>query len=228
MKKHVVCIVAAGGSGTRMGKNVNKLFLEVNGIPVIIHTLLAFENAQIIDEIIVSAKEEDMIFLAELISVYKISKVKTIIKGGATRGESILSAYKELPNETDIVVVHDGARPMITEEMIDETVKSAVSFGAAACGVKPKCTLKSVDEGFISTTVDREKTVEIQTPQAFSKELFDEMYSLDSDTIKSATDDCVLAEKTGAKIFVTEGSYKNIKITTPEDIQIAEMLLERG
>ena len=227
MKKNVVCIVAAGGSGTRMGASVNKLFLEIDETPVIVHTLLALEDTEIIDEIIISAKEEDIIFLAELVSVFKISKVKTIVKGGATRGESILSASRELPEDADFVVVHDGARPLVSEEIIEETVNAAQHFGAAACGVKPKCTLKAIDEGFVSDTIDREKTVEIQTPQVFNKELFDEMYSLDLETIKSATDDCVLAEITGAKIFITEGSYKNIKITTPEDLKMAEIFLGR-
>lgn len=227
MKKNVVCIVAAGGSGTRMGASVNKLFLEIDETPVIVHTLIALEDAEIIDEIIISAKEEDIVFLAELVSVFKISKVKTIVKGGATRGESILSACRELPEDTDFVVVHDGARPLVSEEIIEETVKAAQHFGAAACGVKPKCTLKAVDEGFVSDTIDREQTVEIQTPQVFKKELFLEMYSQNLETIKSATDDCVLAEITGAKIFITEGSYKNIKITTPEDLKTAEIFLGR-
>lgn len=227
VKKKVTCIVAAGGSGKRMGAGINKLFLEVDDVPVIVHTLTVLQNCDAVDEIIVSTREEDIIHLSELVSAFAISKVKTIVKGGTTRGESIFSASKEVTCDTDFVIVHDGARPFITDEIIEETIKSAENFGAAACGVKPKCTLKSVSDGYINETIDREKTVEIQTPQIFRKEIFDKMYSCDLETIKSATDDCVLAELVGAEIFVTQGSYKNIKITTPEDIEIAEIFLGR-
>lgn len=227
MNKKITCIVAAGGSGTRMGAQINKLFLEIADIPVIAHTLLALEKNRKIDEIIISAREEDIIFLSEIVNTFAVSKVKTIVKGGATRGASVLAASKEISEDTDFVMVHDGARPLISDEIISRTVDTAVSFGAAACGVKPKCTLKAIESGIISGTVDREKTVEIQTPQVFSKELFNKMYSLESDIIESATDDCVLAEKCGAAIGFCEGSYSNIKVTTPEDIQIAESLLRR-
>ncbi len=227
MKNYVTCIVAAGGSGTRMGAAVNKLFLEINDIPVIAYTLSALETCCEIDEIIISAREEDILYISQIVSNYEISKVKTIVKGGATRGESVLCAVKEISDECDVVLVHDGARPLIDEEIIKETIDCAVSFGAAACGVKPKCTLKSINADVITGTIDREQTVEIQTPQAFKKELFDKMYSSDIYTIKNATDDCVLAENCGATIRLTQGSYKNIKITTPEDIKMAEIFLRR-
>lgn len=222
----VTCIVAAGGSGTRMGADVNKLFLKFADISVIVHTLKALQTCKEIDEIIISAKEDEIIKISEMVSGYSLTKVKTIVKGGKTRGESVLSAAREVSSDADFVMIHDGARPLVTDKILTETIKSAQKHGAAACGVKPKCTLKAIDNGFIKDTVDREKTVEIQTPQVFKKELFDTMYSQSIDVINSATDDCVLAEKTGVKIAITEGSYKNIKITTPEDIEIAELLLE--
>ncbi len=227
MNRYVTCIVAAGGSGTRMGTSINKLFLEIDEIPVIAYTLSALQNCAEINEIIISAREEDIIFLSKVVETYAISKTKTIVKGGATRGESVLCASRELNPDTDFVIVHDAARPLVTDEIIERTLSAAVSFGAAACGVKPKCTLKSVDADVITSTIDREKTIEIQTPQIFSMELFNKMYSMDIETIKNATDDCVLAEISGASVHVTEGSYKNIKITTPEDIEIAEMLIRR-
>ena len=226
MKANVTCIVPAGGSGTRIGKKTNKLFLEINEIPLIAYTLLALEKSEFISEIIIASKEEDILYMSDIVSAFEIKKVKTIVKGGATRGESVLSASKEVSCNCDYVMVHDGARPFVTDDIIRETVNDAMKFFAAACGVKPKCTLKLIDdEKIIAGTVDREKTVEIQTPQVFSKELFDKMYALDVDTIKKATDDCVLAEKVGAKIVVTEGSYKNIKVTTPEDLKIAEAFI---
>ena len=227
MKKKVTCIVAAGGSGTRMGTNINKLFLKIDEKSVIVHTLKALQNCKEIDEIIISAKEDEIIEISELVSGYSVSKVKSIVKGGKVRGESVLSASREVSADTEIVMIHDGARPLVSDKILKETINSAICNGAAACGVKPKCTLKSVDDGFIKDTIDREKTIEIQTPQVFKKELFDKMYSQSIDVINSATDDCVLAEKAGAKIAITEGSYKNIKITTPEDIEIAKLLLGR-
>ena len=228
MSNFVSCIVAAGGSGTRMGAGKNKLFLKIDGEAIIVHTLEALQKSEVISEIIVSAREEDIITISEYARVFGISKLKTIVKGGDTRAESVLSAKREVSNECDLVMIHDGARPFVTERIIDETVKKAEEYGAAACGVKPKCTLKSVDDrGFITDTVDREETVEIQTPQVFTKELFDSMYSFDTESLKAATDDCILAEKCGVKIFVTEGSYKNIKITTPEDMEIAKIFLRR-
>lgn len=228
MGNFVSCIVAAGGSGTRMGASVNKLFLEVNDVPVIAHTLSALAKSEVVSEIIIAAREEEIIYISELVSVFGITKVKAIVKGGATRAESVFSASKEVSPECDLVMIHDGARPFVTDAILMETAKKAEKFGAAACGVKPKCTLKSIDDkGFITDTVNRERTIEIQTPQVFKKELFDKMYALDIEILKSATDDCVLAEKCGAEIFVTEGSYKNIKITTPEDMEIAELFLRR-
>jgi len=228
MTAKVTCIVAAGGSGTRMGENINKLFLEIGEIPVIAHTLLALQKNNYIEDIIISAREEDIIYMRDIVNAFDISKVKTIVKGGQTRGESVLCASKEIDSGCDFVMVHDGARPCITDDVIERTVEAAVEFNAAACGVKPKCTLKSLtNDGVIEETVDREKTVEIQTPQVFSKELFKKMYSFDKETIKNATDDCILAEKSGTKIKVTEGSYKNIKVTTPEDLEIAEIFLRR-
>lgn len=228
MSGFLSCIVVAGGSGTRMGADKNKLFLEIDGVAVIVHTLLTFEKCEEVSEIIISAREEDITLIWEYVRAFGFSKVKTIVKGGVTRAESVLSAVKEISDECELVMIHDGARPLVTEKIISDTVSKASETGAAACGVKPKCTLKSIDaEGFIVETVDREVTVEIQTPQVFSKELFKKMYSLDAETIKKATDDCSLAEICGADVFVTEGSYKNIKITTPEDMQIAEIFLRR-
>lgn len=226
MNEFVSCIVAAGGSGNRMGTGKNKLLLEIGGVPVLCHTLTTLQKSEVVSEIIISAREEDMIEIAHMAEEFSITKLKTIVKGGKTRTESVLSASKEIADECDLVMIHDGARPFVTDNIIIDTVNAAREYGASACGVKPKCTLKSIDAGFITKTVDRETTVEIQTPQVFSKELFLKMYS--ESVVTDTTDDCALAEKCGAKIFVTEGSYKNIKITTPEDMEIAEIFIRRS
>ena len=222
----VSCIVAAGGSGRRMGADVNKLFLEIGGVPVIARTLLALQNSEFVDEIIVAAKEEDMLDISDIAADFAIDKLKTIVKGGAVRAESVKAAISELSEECDLVAVHDGARPLVDENTISEAVSAGFAFGAAACGVRPKSTIKREDEnGFVAETVDRSVLFEIQTPQVFSKELFLNAYDAENEVLHAATDDCALVERLGAKIKITRGSYRNIKITTVEDIAIAEGLL---
>lgn len=223
----VSCIVAAGGSSRRMGNGINKLFLEIGNIPVIARTLIALENSEYIDEVIVSAKEEDIVIIGDIAKMYKIRKLKSIVKGGNERSDSVKSAICEISPCCDIVAVHDGARPFVSEKVISETVMAAYKYGCAACGVRPKCTLKKEDEnGFISDTVDRNMVYEIQTPQVFSKDLFFKAYEADDTILHIATDDCTLIERLGEKIKITQGSYRNIKITTTEDIVIGEALIE--
>ncbi len=228
-RSFTTCIVAAGGSGTRMGREMNKLLLPLCDIPVIAHTLLKLQKSEYIDEIIISAREEDMLSIGDIASVFEISKLKAIVRGGKTRAESILSAICEISEDAELIAVHDGARPLILEETIKNTVLSAEEFGASACGVKPKCTLKRDDgNGFIGETVDRSTVYEIQTPQVFRKDLFLRAYDADSGVLEKATDDCSLVERLGVKIKICEGEYSNIKITTPEDILIAEAILNEG
>lgn len=223
----VSCIVAAGGSGSRMGAEKNKLFLELAGRPVIAYTLMALEQSELIDEIILSAREEDMMELRRIAEEYAISKLSTIVRGGAHRAASVKSALSAVSKEATIVAVHDGARPLIEEKHIQNAVVEATKGGAAAVGVRPKCTLKQADEnGFITETVDRSVMFEIQTPQVFGKDIILKAYEAAEDILAQATDDCSLVERLGVRIRVVEGSYRNIKVTTPEDIVIAESLLE--
>lgn len=221
----VSCIVAAGGSSRRMGEN--KLFMEIGGIPVIARTLMALDESNFIDEIIVSAREEDMLAIGDLTKQFCINKVKAIVKGGAQRAESVKAAISEISADCDFVAVHDGARPLVDQETISDVVNNAFEFGSAACGVRPKATLKRENkDGFIAETIDRSVVYEIQTPQVFDKPLFLRAYEANEVTLKGATDDCALVERLGANIKITQGSYRNIKITTIEDIAIAESLLE--
>lgn len=221
----VSCIVAAGGSSRRMGEN--KLFMEIGGIPVIARTLMTLDKSNFIDEIVVSAREEDMLAIGDLIKQFCINKVKTVVKGGRERAESVKAAISEISADCDFVAVHDGARPLVSQDTIADVVKHAFAFDAAACGVRPKATLKRENkDGFIAETIDRSVVYEIQTPQVFKKSLFLRAYDADEVTLKGATDDCALVERLGANIKITQGSYRNIKITTIEDIAIAESLLE--
>lgn len=223
----VSCIVAAGGSGSRMGAEKNKLFLNIRNVPVIARTLMQLEKSTVISEIVLSAREEDMAELGEIIEMYGITKVTAVVRGGAHRAASVLNALKATAETADLIAVHDGARPLISEEEIIKTVEDARVNGAAAIGVRPKCTLKRADNrGVITETVDRSQMYEIQTPQIFSREILLKAYNVEESVLRSATDDCSLVERLGIPIKVTEGSYRNIKLTTPEDIRIAECLLE--
>ncbi len=226
-KKFVSAVVAAGGSGTRMGAEKNKLFLNLCDIPVLAHTLLALEKSADIDEIVIPAREEDIGEILSLVQEYKIKKVTAVVKGGSHRAASVKAALEKVSEMADFIAVHDGARPLISQNTIKNTIEAAKKHKAAACGVHPKCTLKRADRnGFIAETIDRNEVYEIQTPQVFQKELLFSAYNCAEEILEKATDDCSLVERLGEKIFITEGAYRNIKVTTPEDILIAEKILE--
>ncbi|MBE7027986.1 MAG: 2-C-methyl-D-erythritol 4-phosphate cytidylyltransferase [Ruminococcaceae bacterium] len=224
---YVSCILAAGGSGTRMGAEVNKIFLDVLGVPVIARTLSVLNNSDFIDEIIIVTKEHDLAGCHDIVREFNINKVKTITVGGSTRQESVRNGLFEVSGNADIVMVHDAARPLVTPYHLEEVIFTAKEYGAAALGVPEKNTLKQIDsDGFIVQTVDRSMVYAIHTPQVFAKELIEKMYKYADETSISATDDCMLAEVMGVKIKMIEDSYENIKITTPDDLVIAERILE--
>lgn len=217
MKKTISAVIVAAGKSTRMGQN--KILLKILGKSVLERTVEAIMKTNICDEIIVVASEENIpAFSQELKDIEEVR----VIKGGETRGES---AYKGvLAASGDFVLIHDGARPLVTEEIIKDTVEAAIKTGAAAAGVSPKDTIKVVtEENVIKNTVDRSLAILIQTPQVFCradiKEAYEKFGFLE-------TDDCALMEKAGKKVFVTSGSYENIKLTTTEDIFTATQIIK--
>lgn len=221
----VTAIIAAGGSGTRMGAGINKVYLESDGIEIIARTVSVFEKSDIIDEIIVVTGINDIPLFNELINKYCFKKISAVVQGGGTRAESVYNGLIQASGE--IVLIHDGARMLITVDEIERVFNDCKKFGAAALGVKCKDTLKISDNGFICGTLDRETTYQIQTPQVFYKDTIIKAHQNAKDN--TATDDCALAEQIGVKIKITEGSYENIKITTPSDLAIAhEILKKRG
>lgn len=221
-------VIAAGGTGSRMGYGKNKILMPVLGREIILYTLKAFSENERIAEIVLVTGEEDLTVCADLVNTHGLFKVKKIISGGSTRQESVRLGLECI--DCDIVCIHDGARCLISERLINDTAAAAAKYGAAAPGVKSKDTLKTVDgDGFISATVDREKTVMIQTPQVFRKNEISECHKKAAEQGISVTDDCALAELYGIKVKITEGEYENLKITTPEDVLTAERILkERG
>ena len=221
----VSAIIACAGSFTRMN-GVNKQLIELDGIPVAIRSMLAFEQLDEVTEIIVSVRENDIDEYKQLAENYGITKLKAVVKGGETRQQSIFNAYKEVSKETRFVAVHDGARPLVSLDNIKQCIKDASIFGGAVLGVPVKDTIKYVDGGLITDTLDRRKLYITQTPQIFRKDIYVKGINFANDHDLDFTDDCQLAEAVGAKIAMTESSYSNIKITTPEDIALAEIILK--
>ncbi len=220
----VSAVIVAGGKGTRMGADMNKVFLPVGEKEIISHTISAFNSHQAIDEIIIVTRACDYNKMKEIIRRDEYTKVVFITEGGSTRQGSVYNGLKLVSG--DIVLIHDGARCLITHDEIDKVIADTVKFGAASVGVKVKDTLKAIDgNGNIISTVDREKTVHIQTPQAFKTEEILALHEMALEDKISVTDDCSIFEYYKKTVHLTEGSYDNIKLTTPEDIAVAEEIL---
>lgn len=220
----VTAVIVAAGSSTRMG-GVNKQKLRIDGVPVLIRTLRAFSQSPWIDEIIVAAREQDIPDLFAAVKAYEIQKVSDIVKGGATRQESVFAAVRRCSPISEFLAIHDGARPLVTQEIIEATVRKAFAENAAATGVRVKDTIKVVAEnGRIVETPDRSALWAVHTPQVFARNLYLHAASAVPNS-QAFTDDCKLMEAAGIPVFMVEGSYENIKITTPEDIALAEGIL---
>lgn len=219
-------IVVAAGKGERMHSEVKKQFLPLLGMPVLSHTLEAIEKSSKVSEIILVVSEEDLLTAKDIVLSSGLEKVSKIISGGKSRGESVKKGLQEVSEASSVVLIHDGVRPCVSVSLIDECIKNAEKYGASALGVKPKNTMKKIDQnGFIAETVDRETLLEIQTPQCFGKEIIKKAYE---NFDPSATDDCVLVEQTGVKVHITQGSYANLKLTTREDLIMLSSLIDSG
>lgn len=214
-------IILAAGNGTRMKADKSKLLLEINGKTVIERTVNTFSNIADIDDIIVVVRETDIPLYENVLSKYNIS----YCIGGSTRQESVSNAVETVDN-ADMLIIHDGARPLVTENEISNTLRVAQEKGAAAVGVKVKDTIKVVDRNNkIINTPQRSSLIAIQTPQIFKFDKYVEAMKLAKEQNKDFTDDCKLLENAGEDVFVVDGEYTNIKITTPEDIPVAESIL---
>lgn len=220
----VSAIIACAGSSARMN-GVNKQLWELNGVPVAARSMLAFEGIEQVTEIIVSAREQDIPLIEGLAEKYGITKFKCAVNGGETRQQSVFAAFMKTDKATRYIAVHDGARPLVDPEHIKKCIKDASVFGGAVLGVPVKDTVKLVDGGMIADTLDRRKLYSIQTPQVFRRDIYVKGINFAQDNELDFTDDCQLAEAVGAKINLTVSDYRNIKITTPEDLAVAEVFL---
>lgn len=221
----ISAIILAGGKGKRMGAKVSKQYIEVKGKPILYYTLERFAACKDIDKIVlVLPKDEIEYCTKEIIDKYSL-KVDIIVEGGDERQDSVFNALEKLDDD-GIVLIHDGARPFVSERIIKDGIKYAKLYGAAAPGVTPKDTIKIKDKNSFSlSTPDRNELVAIQTPQVFKIDIIKECHRKIREDKLTVTDDTMVVESYNNKVYLFEGEYTNIKITTPEDLIIAEKLV---
>jgi len=214
-----IAIIVAGGQGKRMGKP--KQFLRIAGRPMLAWTLRAFQESRVVDGIILVVAKDQLAKARRL----KFSKVLKVVAGGKERQDSVRHGLKELPASTEMVVIHDGARPAVSKELIEKSVKAARRFGAAVAGVPVKDTLKLVNSGrwTVDRTLDRGRVWQAQTPQTFKASLIRKAYAK---VRGKFTDDAMLVERMGIPVKMVRGSYENFKVTTPEDLKLMEAVLK--
>ena len=222
----VCAVIVAAGSSRRMGGE-NKLLLPLAGAPVLAHTLSAFEKCAAIRDIVLVCREQDILPYTELAKSFGISKLRTVTRGGDSRTASVLAGITAAPEDAALVAVHDGARPLVSEAVITEAVYAAAECGAAAPVVPVKDSIKRIEDGRIAADVPRDTLAAVQTPQVFSRAVLTRALQAAARENLTFTDDCAAVEAMGQAVRATHGSYENLKITTPEDILVAEALLQK-
>lgn len=222
----VCAVIVAAGSSRRMGGE-NKLLLPLDDAPVLAHTLSAFEKCAAIRDIVLVCREQDILPYSDLARAFGISKLRTVTRGGDSRTASVLAGITAAPEDTGLVAVHDGARPLVSEAVITEAVYAAAEYGAAAPVVPVKDSIKRIQDGSIAADVPRDTLAAVQTPQVFDRALLTRALETATRENRTFTDDCAAVEAMGQAVRATHGSYENIKITTPEDILVAEAFLHR-
>jgi 2-C-methyl-D-erythritol 4-phosphate cytidylyltransferase len=223
----ISAIIPAAGRGRRMGTRINKQFMALKGIPILARTLITLEESPFIDELILVCAQDELEYCwEEIIIPYELKKIKKIVSGGAERQDSVANGLEAI-GEAEIVLIHDGARPFLTQELISRVIEGAKLYGAAGVAVPVKDTIKVVDEkGFICSTPNRRLLWSMQTPQAFKTQIIREAYACSYRDSFYGTDDCMLVERLGYRVKIIEGAYENIKVTTPDDLAVGERILE--
>ena len=218
-------VIVAAGSASRMG-GIDKVMADLGGEPMILRTVRAFQNCDAIASIVIVTREDLIQPIAGLCRDMK--KVVAVVAGGGSRQESVHLGLNALPKGTKLAAVHDGARPLISWQVIDRVVRAANTYGAAAPAIPVKDTIKVVSGGLVKETPDRATLQAVQTPQVFDFDLLRGALKKAETDGASVTDDCSAVERTGMKIKIVEGDERNLKVTTPMDLKIAELLLEEG
>ena len=221
--KRCGAVIVAAGSASRMG-GIDKVMAPLGGEPMIVKTVRAFQNCEAIGEIIIVTRQDLIAPIQELCR--EMDKVRAVVAGGASRQESVWLGLNAFSGKIQLAAVHDGARPLISLELIDRTVRAANSYGAAAPAIPVKDTIKVERSGLVETTPDRSRLRAVQTPQVFDFDLLRGALQKAREDGAEVTDDCSAVERLGMKIRLVEGEERNLKVTTPLDLKIAELLLE--
>lgn len=225
--KNCVIIVAAG-SGKRMRSAIAKQYIELKGRTILSYTIETFNNSENIDDIVLVTSSDAIDYVKkEIIEKYGFDKVRTVVEGGAERQDSVYRGLKAVDSDTDVVLIHDGVRPFVADKYIAELESVAMEFGGCVLGAPVKDTIKVCDsEGYITDTPKRETFWLAQTPQCFKYDIIMKAYEKAEKEGYRGTDDSMLAERLGIRIKMVKGDYDNIKITTPEDLYMGEVILE--
>lgn len=223
-------IILAAGRGSRMNKGVNKVFLPLNDKPIIAHTLDVFYRAKSVYGIVLVVAPGEAAYIKDkLFGLYPPKKPLTIVSGGDQRQFSVYEGLKVLPPDTDTVIIHDGARPLVSLDVLEKSIEVSQKQGAAVAGMPVKDTIKETgDGGKVERTLNRDRLWQVQTPQTFKYSLIMKAHEKALSHNYLATDDSALVENMGQEVYMIKGGYHNIKITTPEDILIAQRILEEG
>ena len=221
--KYCGAVIVAAGNASRMG-GIDKVMAQLKGRPMIVHTVEAFQNCDAIKEIVVVTREDLIVPIMDLCHGY--DKVKAVVVGGNTRDASVMLGMNTLSDKVKLVAIQDGARPFASWQLIDRVVRAANSYGAAAPAVPVKDTVKVVSGGIVKETPDRSRLQAVQTPQVFDFDLLRGALKKAKADGAAITDDCSAVERLGMSVKIVEGDEKNIKITTPFDLKIAELILE--
>ena len=216
-------VVPAAGSSTRMGGQ-DKILLTLGDVPVLMHTLRALDSCPRILEIVVVTREDLIVPIGQLCRDAGLSKVRKVIVGGATRTHSVLAGLGELPSGAELVAIHDGARPLVSQEVLETVIFRAAECGAAAPAVPVKDTIKRARDSLVEATLERSELFAVQTPQVFQVDLIKAALVKALEDGAALTDDCGAVERLGIGVSLTQGDYCNLKITTPEDLAVAEAL----
>ena len=222
-RKRCGAVIVAAGTASRMG-GIDKVMAPLNGEPMIAHTVRSFQQSDVIDEIVVVTREDLLHQITGLCATFP--KVKAVVTGGRSRQESVLAGMSALSKAVKLVAVHDGARPLVTWDVIDRAVRGANTYGAAVPGVAVKDTVKQIKGGIVVSTPERDKLRAIQTPQVFDVDLLRTALKKVQQEGTVVTDDSLAVENLGMSVKIVTGDERNIKITTPMDLKLAQMLLE--
>lgn len=225
---HIVsAIIPAAGIGMRFSKDVQKPYAEIDGKPLLWYTLQICNKHTIIDEIILMVHKSILEIAKKIVEHYSFDKIVAVEIGGEKRTDTVRKGISCLSDKSELVMIHDAVRPLVTEQLINNVLRTAFVEGAALCAVRPKNTVKTGDSyGYIEQTLDRDRLYEVQTPQAFKRNLLKNCYNVCMKNEDGFTDDAAVVEQCGYKVKIIEGDYKNIKVTTPEDLEIVKLFLK--